>query len=616
MPLIEGNADANNLAGTDGRDTILGYAEDDTLRGRDRADSLEGGTGDDTIYGGTDNDVIHGDSAIEDPGSPDPADGSDDWLYGDAGRDTVYGGRGNDRIFVAGRAVTDSHFGGDGADTVTAIAGTTFERLLLDTLAGVEFLDMDLSDVQGTAEDDLFDLTGLQGYVGQGAFLLLEGNDTFRGSDSAETVSGSVGNDLLEGNGGDDSLTGNRGRDTLYGGGGNDILVTQGGEGGEVLAGGEGLDTLVALRLSVFEDLILDAAAGIEILDMGGFAIQGSVDSDLFDLTGVQDYVGGEAFLLLGGNDVFRGTDTGDTVFGAGGNDLLAGNGGNDELNGGLGRDTLDGGAGDDRLVTQGGGTGEILVGGEGNDTLVVQAQSVFEELLLDAAAGIEVLDMGGARLVGTIEGDVFDLTGVQRYVSQAGVQMRAGNDVFRGSERAETVFGADGNDTIQGNGGNDVLNGERADDSMSGGEGLDRLLGGGGSDILAGDGGDDSLAGDVGNDRLTGGDGRDRLYGGDDDDRLDGGAESDVLDAGLGADVLVFGAGGGNDTVFRWENDIDTLHLDDGLWTGVLTAAEIVEQFAVSTRGGVVFRFADGTSFRLAGVQDAGSLIDDITVF
>ena len=89
----------------------------------------------------------------------------------------------------------------------------------------------------------------------------------------------------------------------------------------------------------------------------------------------------------------------------------------------------------------------------------------------------------------------------------------------------------------INANGGNDVVN--VASDfnipvRVNGGGGNDLIRGGQASDELYGDEGNDILVGGGGNDSIRGGTGRDILIGGADRDSLSGDAGEDVLVAGL----------------------------------------------------------------------------------
>lgn len=91
----------------------------------------------------------------------------------------------------------------------------------------------------------------------------------------------------------------------------------------------------------------------------------------------------------------------------------------------------------------------------------------------------------------------------------------------YKGTGRADEIFGSEDGDTINGYGG---------------------------SDSLYGFGGDDTLLGDRGNDLLDGGEGRDILIGGSGDDTLNLSGE-DVLGRG----------GSGNDTInYRATNQVE----------------------------------------------------------
>ena len=98
-----------------------------------------------------------------------------------------------------------------------------------------------------------------------------------------------------------------------------------------------------------------------------------------------------------------------------------------------------------------------------------------------------------------------------------------SGNDFFRGTPVADTVYGGKGNDRLYGEGGDDRLYGDAGDDKLYGGKGDDRIFGGTGRDeIDAGAGFDLSVTYDPDADRV-------RLGSGDDtassfNDRVDGG--------------------------------------------------------------------------------------------
>ena len=74
-------------------------------------------------------------------------------------------------------------------------------------------------------------------------------------------------------------------------------------------------------------------------------------------------------------------------------------------------------------------------------------------------------------------------------------------DDVMVGTDRADEIFGFEGNDIIHG------------------GKGKDKLYGGGGNDTLSGEDDEDELYGGEGNDTLDGGNGADKLFGGNGND-------------------------------------------------------------------------------------------------
>jgi Ca2+-binding RTX toxin-like protein len=68
------------------------------------------------------------------------------------------------------------------------------------------------------------------------------GNDTFKGTESADEIRGGMGRDRLLGKGGPDKLLGEAGRDSLFGGDGKDFL--NGGVGNDSCDGGPGHNSL------------------------------------------------------------------------------------------------------------------------------------------------------------------------------------------------------------------------------------------------------------------------------------------------------------------------------------------------------------------------------------
>ncbi|MEO1472154.1 MAG: DUF4214 domain-containing protein [Pseudomonadota bacterium] len=111
--IIEGNALANRLVGSDACERMLGLDGADTLMGGGRADTLEGGSGNDHLLGGDGNDILAGG-----PG--------DDLLEGGAGEDVaVYAAlRAEVEIEVSGEVITLR--GPDGTDELIGIETVQF----------------------------------------------------------------------------------------------------------------------------------------------------------------------------------------------------------------------------------------------------------------------------------------------------------------------------------------------------------------------------------------------------------------------------------------------------------------------------------------------------------
>lgn len=338
---------------------------------------------------------------------------------------------------------------------------------------------------------------------------------------------------------------------TAIGGSGDDRIV--GNDADNELWGGGGADTL-------------EGGAGRDTL-YG----QGGPD-ELHGGTGRDElHGGGGADLLYGGDaaDLLYGGGGPDTLYGGKGDDTHFGGRGDDELRGGAGDDVLRGEAGDDLLIGAGGR--DLLIGGAGRDTLF-------------GGDGADTL-FGGS-----------------------------GRDEIHGGDGADLVDGGDGADLLYGGRGEDTLHGGRGDDTAYGEAGNDVIHGEAGNDLLYGGGGNDTLFGGGGQDTLFGGGGDDELSGGGGDDELHGGSGSNVLTGGGGADTFVF-TGGALDTItdFTPEDD-DRLLLDQAIWGGGLSEAEVVDSFgSVIDDTRVVLEFSADSQLVLLGFTDIDGLADTI---
>ncbi|MGR3590553.1 MAG: M10 family metallopeptidase C-terminal domain-containing protein [Limimaricola soesokkakensis] len=263
----------------------------------------------------------------------------------------------------------------------------------------------------------------------------------------------------------------------------------------------------------------------------------------------IEDFVSGD------GIDKIIGNDAGNAIWGGGRDDILKGLNGNDELWGEAGKDRMFGGGGQD-----------VLNGGEHDDLLKGQR--------------------GGDELWG-----------------------EAGKDRLFGGGGQDVLNGGTHDDLLKGQGGRDVLVGDTGRDTLIGGGGHDALYGGDQSDILRGDAGNDLLdggeAGDtieggLGDDQLFGGAGLDRLEGGEGDDRLDGGEAFDELFGGAGSDVFVLGLGYGTDTVGDFVVGEDLIELDAALMAD-LTAEAAADLARDTPEGDLMLNFGDGNRLLLA---------------
>ncbi|MCP8467910.1 calcium-binding protein, partial [Pseudomonas sp. ZM23] len=145
------------------------------------------------------------------------------------------------------------------------------------------------------------------------------------------------------------------------------------------------------------------------------------------------------------------------------------------------------------------------------------------------------------------------------------------------------------------GGAGNDTINGYGGDDDLDGGVGNDTLYGGAGQDVL------------------KGGLGNDTLYGEDGNDTLIGGAGNDYLSGGVGSDVYLFERGAGQDTVYNYHTDtnsLDQLVFADGINSDQLWFRQSGSNLEVSVIGTsdkvTVSSWYSGSTYRLGQIATA----------
>lgn len=197
--------------------------------------------------------------------------------------------------------------------------------------------------------------------------------------------------------------------------------------------------------------------------------------------------------------------------------------------------------------------------GGGGTDTVTGDLDSIFE-LIQQGTNGND--ELFGSAIRDWIKGG-------------------SGDDTLAGGDGADLIIGGDGDDILYADGENEFFSAianiankiwaGAGGDQLFGGYSRDVMGGGAGDDYLEGETGNDILYGGAGNDELDGGDGDDVMYGGtgddfleagDGDDTLWGGTGNDNMNGGEGADTFRFLAGSGDDEIWSFDADEDTLDL------------------------------------------------------
>ncbi|MFM9976605.1 MAG: beta strand repeat-containing protein [Sphingomonadaceae bacterium] len=431
---LQSLANVQSISG-DFTTVILGQADSDyfdfTNVALDGIASINGDLGDDTIIGSIGDDVINGGAGN------DRLVGGDgiDTIDGGGGNNILNGGLGDDTFLVSTKTSLNTYFGGQGFDTIAAIADDAV--ILIDTggFVGIEAITSGgLSNVTiaGTANANTIDLRPIA--VGDFEIASIngnDGNDTIYGSNAnintgasgSDTITGGTGDDRIFGGSGDDTINGGAdfdfldggvgfdtvnggdgddtivasGDDFLFGDAGNDTFLARGGRGND-FDGGAGIDTILAASSGT---LSLNSVAGVEFVNGGTFAnvsVTGNLAGGSLDLTGVEliniQRIFGTSF-----DDSYIGTAGNDTILGNVGIDTLDGGAGNDTISGGTGLDTLTGGAGIDIFKdTRANLTGDTITDFGGGDRIYfTNLNAATATIAFDQATGLLAIDADGA---------------------------------------------------------------------------------------------------------------------------------------------------------------------------------------------------------------------------
>lgn len=562
------------LHGSRFSDSILGDAQANQLQGYEGNDTINGGAGSDTIVAGAGNDYILG------------GDGNDE-LWGNEGADTLAGGTGID----IARYLDDTS--GIVANLATGAVvdgfGNTDSLIGIEWLHGSHFADAITGDAQANQ---------LQGY---------EGNDTINGGGGNDTLFGGTGNDVLRGGDGNDDLWGEEGNDTLDGGAGIDTLryitalqavVASLGAGSATdgVGGSDSFSNIENLTGSQFDDWLSgDDGANLLTAYAGADSLTGGLGNDT-----LWGGAGGDHYLFLAG-DAF------DYINELGGGD-------------GTDRVTFQDYLAEQATIYQQNGTTNIvfdfgyLATGEVERLVLVNSanaasDSAIEEIewadgtiwsLSNLIAHFGQIGVSVSRSATDQDDLLSGSSGADTIVGLLGndlLEGRAGNDLLSGGDGDDIVRGGDGTDTINGGSGNDTLIGgdSRLDqrDVISGGDGNDSIDGGSGNDELRGDAGNDTIEGGDGSDTLIGGDGADTisgsgwsdlLFGGNGDDFINGGFGFDRINGGAGADRFYHLGVAGHGT--DWIQDYSGVE-NDALVFGITSATRAQFQVNWATTSG-----------------------------
>ena len=317
-----------------------------------------------------------------------------------------------------------------------------------------------------------------------------------------------------------------------------------------------------------------------------------------------------------GGNDTIYGGLGNDTIYGGVGDDKLYGEDGNDTLHGGIGNDKVYSGKGNDTVylgdgddyVKVGGGL-ESFYGGAGKDYISYYASTGGVTINLET---------------NTVSRSWASNDTIEGFESASG--SKTGDDIIYGTTGSNTIKTYGGKDKVYAGKGTDKVDLGDGDDYVRVGGGVETFIGGAGKDYISYydstggitidleantvsgswasndtiDGfesvsgsktGGDTIYGTSGSNTLKSFGGDDVIYGRGGADRLEGGTGTDLLFGGSGADVFHFDKNDDHDTIKDFEDDVDTIQLDNFTFG----AGQDAFTFATQVGGDVVFDFGSG---------------------
>jgi len=416
-----GSANALEITGNDGNNTVIGTRFDDTIAGNGGHDTISGGLGNDVIDGGASSDYLLG-------------GGGDDVFVDFTAGDCILGGNGNDTLQITGAGVS----------------------LNLLTVSNAAIRGVETIDITGTGANELTlayaDVKGNLGYGPTHALHVLADADDTVNLSGTWTENGTLGDittwiatshgqtvyvEIEQPAASGQAFFAVAGPDSIVGGTGNDTVTFADGTfdpSSDLADGGAGIDTLLV------DGTLLNMNEGV----FGGFELVQLTDGANFfandDALDVAAVAGSnQAHLGANAAQGYTGDDQADFVWlGAAGQEVHTGDGA-DEVRAAtteLAGSTLDLGSDAGQLILEGSGAANLLDAASLSPALDVSYATAITSL---------VLDNGGHRVFVNANADASFTSGDN---SGGDDTFRFNNNVW--SDRAYTINGfLQGSDTI-----------------------------------------------------------------------------------------------------------------------------------------------------------------------
>jgi Ca2+-binding RTX toxin-like protein len=472
------SADTLTVSGHDGNDVIsaAGLATDMHL-------VLDGGAGDDTVTGGRGNDVARlgdgNDSFVWNPGdgsdAVDGQAGNDTLVFhaSNIGENiSVFANAGHAGVFRDVAAVTMDL---SGVETIELHTAGGNDHVSIDDLSGTDVKSVNVDLAVNGVGDALFDAVIVSGTQAADSIvartvgtdtvvsglaaevhvsgadsgldqLVINGlaeNDTIDasgmdGTGMSLSVNGGAGDDTIIGSAGNDTISGGTGIDHAALGAGDDTFVWNPGDASDVVDGQDGNDTLLFNGANVAETIDISA-------DADKIRFFRNIGTVTMDVKGVETI----DFNARAGSDII-------TVRDLSGTDAT-------QLN-------------LDLASVPGSGVGD-----GSNDAVIVQGTEGADVITLSMENGALVVDGLASRIViaGFELGDQIQVFGMggDDVIDAVGILAGGPSLIFDGGDGDDVLLGGDGNDLMFGSAGDDVLIGGLGQDVLDGGSGNNILI-------------------------------------------------------------------------------------------------------------------------------------------